>query len=101
MKKYLILLLLSGCTAFDPYDWPKSAFDNELDWAAYQVPQGINCLDYAIRIQKLVPEAEIITIEHYPVNHALVCKDEVCVDNGTLSSGYFDRDDLAHYQVLK
>ena len=95
------LVLLSGCSTFAPYDWPKYAFDNELDWAAYQVPKGINCLDYALQIQQLVPEAEIITIEHYPLNHALVCKDEVCVDNGTLSSGYFARTDLDHYKIIK
>ena len=105
MIKYTLLLPLLLCGnlhaagLFDDYQWPKSAFDNDLDWAAYYTPKG-NCLDFARSVQDKVSGSTIYAIEYYPIDHAVVCYLDACVDNGTISDGWFDRTDLAHYKIL-
>ena len=47
-----------------------------------------------------VSGSTIYAIEYYPIDHAVVCYQDVCVDNGTISDGWFDRVDLAHYNVI-
>ena len=98
MRFVFLLVLLSGCATFDAHDWSQSAFDNPLDYAAYYTPKG-NCLDFAKAVQAEVG-GTIYAIEHYPLDHAVVCLDSVCVDNGYLSPGYFDRTDLDHYKII-
>lgn len=95
MRYSLIALFLTAC-ASEPYT--AADFDNPLDYADYYTPT-MNCLAYAMTVQKMVG-GEVYVIEHRPQNHAVICLGDVCLDNGYLSDGYFDRSDMSHYKLI-
>ena len=93
---------------FDPYEWPLEYFDSPLDKVAYEshgLGYSDNCLFFASNVQKKLKSDYNISSRIYYViaenkDHAVVCDDKYCVDNGFISDSQFDRSDLGHYNVV-
>lgn len=104
MKPILLALLLSGCAAdsiWDEYSFPVDAYETKLEWAYHNTPTA-NCLVWARGVRQKLTEngtdSIILAVKWYPVDHAVICADGYCADNGTL--GYFPMSELEHYRVI-
>ena len=94
---------------WDAYDWPEKYFDSKLDKAAYDCNgTGLgNCLAHSHCVAREMSERYNLDTELFyisslgPVGHVVACYQNQCVDNGTLSSGVFERNDLNHYQYTR
>lgn len=93
---------------FDPYEWPLEYFDSPLDKVAYESHgKGFsdNCLFFASNVQKKLQADYNISSQIYYVitenkDHAVVCDDQHCVDNGFISDSQFERVELGGYNVV-
>ena len=106
MKSLLLCaILVSGCAVFEPYEFPPEDYDTAMLWAADNT-EPTNCLIWARAVQlkmaTLGEKSEIYAIELYPQDHAIICNDSFCADNGTLMGdrySYFDKSELLHYNI--
>jgi hypothetical protein len=93
---------------WDAYEWPESYFDSKLDKVAYEshgLGYSDNCLFFASNVQKRLSSEFNVTSQIYYVivdnkDHAVVCDNKNCVDNGYISDEQFSKTDLAQYNVV-
>ena len=97
----LILVFAFGCTSFDAYEFPPEAYESKLEWAADNTPIQ-NCFTWSRtvhdKLESVGEDSIILAIERYPIDHAIVCDEINCADNGTL--GFFPRAELSRYKIL-
>jgi hypothetical protein len=105
MTRVLPLLLLSGCSMFNPLEYPVSDYESQLDKVVYESMLLIDdkqCYDVCLSAYTRMDNVSIYLLSEFgEYRHCFVCDGEECRDNGYLSFSSFTLDEAKHHGDIK